>query len=538
VRIDEAGAIIIDGFLDRSVDVVHGRSLVTPQEGQSEAKAPKAIGAGRGLVFITAAKLWFMFAGYAVEFALPRALGSPAAFGVWKTILSLVSPINNVMTTATIQGVARFTAEKPERAPAVTRAGLRMHLFLGVGIALLFTLGAPLTARFLKDASLVPLLAVAAVVIAAYALYSVFVGTANGTLAFHKQAALDVSFATLRVALVVGAAVVTHAVLAAVGGFAAAAVLILGVAWLAVGVGPRPAEPFPAARVARFFAAVGGYLLILNLLMFVDGLLLKRLVTEWAARLGKADPVSLANTQVGLYGAVQTLARLPYQLTLAVTFVIFPLVSRSAFEKDVARMQGYVRVTLRYSLVVVALLAVGLAVRPEALLRLVYKPEYAVGAAALPLLCAGYVCFSLLNIAGTILNGAGHTRSTLLIALVTLGADAAANWLVLRWALDAGRDPLFYAAAATTSAMALGLILMLGELVRRFGAGLPPLTLVRVGLAIAAAAALGRFWPTGGFLGSRLGTLIAAALAGLVYIVVVVLTREVRPREIVASRRR
>ena len=54
-------------------------------------------------------------------------------------------------------------------------------------------------------------------------------------------------------------------------------------------------------------------------------------------------------------------------------------------------------------------------------MRLFYKPEYAVGrggaggAASL-----GYVCFSLFNIAGTIINGAGRTLPTIVIGVVTL----------------------------------------------------------------------------------------------------------------------
>jgi len=51
---------------------------------------PKSLSAGQGLVLITVAKLWFMVAGYVVQFALPRALGSPARYGVWVVVLAIL----------------------------------------------------------------------------------------------------------------------------------------------------------------------------------------------------------------------------------------------------------------------------------------------------------------------------------------------------------------------------------------------------------------------------------------------------------------
>ena len=48
-----------------------------------------------------------------------------------------------------------------------------------------------------------------------------------------------------------------------------------------------------------------------------------------------------------------------------------------------------------------------LAARPGALLAILYKPEYGVGAAALPILVAGECCLALLGVACAILNAAG-----------------------------------------------------------------------------------------------------------------------------------
>jgi stage V sporulation protein B len=509
---------------------------VSERDARARAPDPAPVGTGRGLIFISAAKLWFMVAGYVVQFALPRALGSPAKFGVWVLVLAAVSPINNVMVTATIQGVSKFISESDGRGGAVTRAALRMQTLLGGGVALAFFSFAPSIAWFLHDPSLTPDLRLAAGVILCYSFYAVFVGAANGARAFHKQAALDITFSTLRAALVVGAGVATHSALASLGGFVAAAATILVVAVIAVGVGAAPAEPFPTRRLAQFFAGVAVYLLIVNLLMFVDGLLLKRLVAEAAARAGAANPAAVADTQEGFYGAVQAIARIPYQLILAVTFVIFPLVSRATFDQDAEKTRGYVRSTMRYSLLVAALLASSLGARPEAVMRLLYKPEYAVGAPALAVLLVGYVFFSLFTIAGTIINGAGRTRPTTAIGLVTLLLATGATYAGIAAALASGGDPLFAAALATTAVMAVALVLSGVYLRRAFGAFLPMASLARTTLAVVAALGVGRVWPSHGLLGSKLGTLIAAAVSAGAFLAVAVATGELRPRDLRRAR--
>jgi stage V sporulation protein B len=279
--------------------------------------------------------------------------------------------------------------------------------------------------------------------------------------------------------------------------------------------------------------------LIVNLLMFVDGVLLKRIVAEAAMAKGATvdAAATVANEQEGYYGAVQTIARLPYQLILAVTFVIFPLVSRATFEKDAEKTRGYVRATMRYSLVVVAMMAATLAARPTAVMRLFYKPEYAVGGPALGILLVGYVSFSLFNIAGTIINGSGKTKPTMIIGAVTLVLNTVMNWLAIEWALKGHHDPLLAAAAATTVAMTFGLLASGLYLMRDFGAFLQPMSLVRTGLAVIAVLAVGRVWPSTGFLGGKVGTLVACAVSAVVFLVVAVGSGELRPKEILRSRR-
>ena len=62
----------------------------------------------------------------------------------------------------------------------------------------------------------------AGLIVGGYAFYAVFVGTANGLHQFHKQAGLDITFATLRAAGLLGMAMAGLGVIGVIGGWVAA----------------------------------------------------------------------------------------------------------------------------------------------------------------------------------------------------------------------------------------------------------------------------------------------------------------------------
>ena len=509
------------------------------------APTPQATGAGRGVLYIAFAKLYFMVVGAVIEFRLPVIL-SRAMYGAYGVVSSLVSPVNNVMITGSIQAVSRFTAQKPETARLIEAAGLRMHLYVGLPTALVFIAGAPVIAWLLGDTSKTGPLMLAGVIVALYAFYAVLVGTANGLRQFHKQAGLDITSATLRAIGILGMSAMGLGLYGAYGGWVTAAGAVLIIATVVIGLPPRSARTAEARALvkpmATFFARVAVYLILLNLIMFVDQILLKRLSADWyhqhGAGLSNAldralpgarqltgfavEPSTLSDVQVAYYRAVQNLARLSYQAIIAATFVIFPLVSKTTFEDDRATTKRYVNITLRYSLIFATAIAVVMAANPRALLDLPYAEDYAVlGAPALTALALGNVAFSIFAITGTILNGAGYTRDAIIGAAITLGLAAAGNAIAIPMC-DPGREVLLVAATTTGVAMGIGAAITGWLLWRRLGAFLPVVTLARVAIAVGVAMAVGRVIP----FTSKLLTLVEAAAVGLAFLATLIVTRE------------
>jgi len=512
-----------------------------------------ATGAGRGVLYIAFAKFYFMFVGLVVQFRLPAIL-SHTAWGSYSFINSLVSPVNNVLVTGTIQTVSKFAGAEPDKAGRVQQAALRMHLRLGLLVALAFVVAAPVVSWAFSDMSKMAPLMLAGVIVGGNAFYAVFVGAANGLRQFQKQAGLDITFATLRSAGLIGMAMAGLGVIGVVGGWVAAvgAILMIATAWIGMPAkdGPLTGEPLAVKPLVQFFIGVAIYLALFNALMFVDTWLIKRLTTDYyaahAADLTSAvgqvvpwassasgyhtDASVLADVQVGYYAAVQNLARLPYQAIIAATFVVFPLVSRSTFTEDRETTQRYIAVTMRYSLMFAMAIAVVMAANPREVLGLVYAPHFAErGGAALPMLAIGNVAFSLFAIAGTIFNGAGMSRTAIWVSGVTLVLATVGNFIAIPMVVDDG-GVLEAAATVTGSAMLLGAIVGGVMLHKKLGAFLPVVSLVRIAIATAVAIAVGRFLPLQG----KLMALAEAVVVGVTFLVVLVVTRELGKRDLEA----
>jgi stage V sporulation protein B len=485
----------------------------------------QAVSTGRGVVYVGFAKLYFTQAGAGIEFLLPRILGD-ARFGAYAFVVAFVSVVNNVLITATIQAVSRFATQVDgPRVPGVLRAGLRMNVLVGAALTVSYLGFAVGLCFYERDFSKLWLLWLAGGVPLCYSLYAVFVGATNGTRQFHKQAGLDIGFSTTRAVLIMGGAALLG-VWGAISGFVAAAAAILIAAYWVVEM-PRALEREPMAPMMRYLFAVAAYQIFLNLAMHADLFILEHYMLQAAQ--GVTD---LADKQIAYYRGVQNLARIPYQVLLAGTFIVFPLISRATFENDVAAARGYVRDTLRYSLIGAFALCVPFLALPSQVLGFFYPPTFIQGAMALPILALGIIGFVMFTIAGAILNGAGQTRPAIRLGALLVVSEIGLCTLALR-GRGLGATTLAITAGATGCAYAIGAAVSGAALYKRYRTFVPPATAVRILLATGAAVALGHLLPHSG----RVMTLLECAVVVGAYVTVLVVTREISKADLRARRR-
>ena len=470
----------------------------------------RAVEAGRGALFIGAGKVFFMLSASVQKLLLTHIIGS-ADFGVFSVVNAAVSVVNNATVQGTIQSVSKFTAEDDARADAVKRAGLRLQLMVGGLLGLAFFFAAPLLARAYHHPEFTFWFRLVAPIPFLYSLYSVFVGSANGLRRFRTQAGFDIGFASTKTVLLLGGAALLG-LAGAFGGFVATAIILLVISAFVMKL-PRRGDTH-SFSMKRFLPFLVGYTLLINLALNYDILLLRYFTARTAL-------TEQANSLAGYYEGIRNFALLPYQALLIITFVIVPLISRSTFQEDRQATQAYIAQTFRYGLILAGAMAAVLAGRPEGLLRLFYRPEYAAGATALPILVAGILCLSLLGISGAIINASGRPKIAGALMLITVVVGAAAAFAVVPGQLP-GPAMLTAAAAATAVGMATGLAAALIYIRRQFQAGPPLPTVLRVAVSMAAALAFARFFPGQG----KLITLVVLALSGVVFLGVLIALRE------------
>lgn len=484
--------------------------------------------AGQGLVAIAGAKVYFIVTSYAVQLLLPRIFGTPEEFGLYSTAMAGLALLNNVLIVATIQSVSKFTSENDEHAPAMLRQALGLQLRLGGLIGLAVFVSAPWLAELLLDSQLTRLFRVMAIVVLAYALYAAFVGSLNGRRLFVRQAKLDAVFSTLRTAGILTGAIVGANAFSAITGFSSAAVTIVIAAAIIVGLG-RKGSSLPIGEWLGFMGPIWLYQGFLNGILQIDVQVLKRTVAELAMQSPELveTAASIANQHVGFYRAAQTFAFVPYQLIIAMTFVVFPLISRATSAGDNETTRQTIRNAFRFSVLILLAVATPIAGAADGVMLIAYPEPYLAGAPALRVLVLGMAAFALFVVAGTVISSAGKPSHAALIGLLGLIVVVLANRMLLM-RVGIGEDTLRACALGTALGMTTALLIAAAVVYRRFHALLAPVTAIRSLVAGAVAYGVAAYVPHD----TRLLSVVALVLGGAAFVGTLVASGELGRKDL------
>lgn len=479
----------------------------------TEASTQNATRVGRGALFITAAKLWFMGTGAVVNFALGSLLGA-AEYGNYGITIRWVSLLNMMVVQGLLQGMSRTVAADPHAAATLWRqarpVALGVGLLAGGGVV---ALAGPVAGALL-DPSLVPGLRVAGLITAAYALYAPQVGVLNGLQRFSAQAALDASFSTVKLVGILGAAALGLGAAGSVGGFGVSALVMAAVtARVLRGVlrgvlhdAPRgdPTVALNVKTLMGFSGLVMVYQAALNLLMLVDLGLVKRLLGAELA---------------GHYTAAVNLAQVPYLGCTAVTFVVFPLLGQ---EPTLEAARHTTRSALRYALLIGGPVSAAMMATAPGVLGAVFPAAFMDAAPALTFLCGAYLCAALLSVGCAMLNALGRPGWSAACVAVGVALSAAGC------ALMVGPLGMLGGALGALLGMGAALVASLAALWATGRLEVPWASVVRHGVVLVVAALVGPMvpWPAGGAL-LRVAGVLGAALAGVLALVALVLMGEV-----------
>jgi stage V sporulation protein B len=450
--------------------------------------------AGRGGLAVAFAKVYFIVVGLVQQVALKAVLGLDG-YGALSSVLSIAGITYNPIVSTSIQGVSRAVAQSADaEQPFVVRRVLGVHAVLAITVAVGFFLLSPLIGNGVGAPHIIPGLRILSAVMLLYGLYTPLVGVLNGKKKFVHQAALDILAATLRTfGLIFGGYLLMRqsgrGVEGASLGFVAGATCVLGVALLLVGVGKQGRGGSTVGQHVAFIAPLLFGQVVLNLLLQADLTMLRMFAADSAERAGL--PLVAADPLVGAYRATQLFSFLPYQLLLAVTFILFPMLASAQRDGDREAVARYVRAGVRLALVVAGAMVSVTAGLSGPLLTLVFGADVAaLGTRSMRILALGFGTFAILGILTTVLNSLKRERDS---AKITAGAFGLVVFLCVLEVRGRsfGADLLFRTALATSAGLVVATASAAILVWRTTGAVVAPLSALRalgsMGVAIGVA---------------------------------------------------
>jgi stage V sporulation protein B len=467
--------------------------------------------AGRGTLYMTAAKVYFILSGYVIHFLLPR-LMTVEQFGLYEVVVKAVSIVNAVVIVGTYQAVSRYISEEEDKADSVRFKALRLQLLVGGGISVGFFLAAPAISSYMNDLRLADYLRLASLITLAYSFYAVFTGYFNGQRKFLAQAAIDMAYSTLKLVFISLFVWLGYGVAGGIGGFALAVASAFLIAVAVAGRGEKRGE-VRARGLLKFQVYLLLFTLVLNLLQRLDLMLVKALSSPDAAA---------ASENAGYYSAAMNLANITHQVIASAVPIMFPLISRVTFLEDRAEARIYMANAVRYTLMVMAAVATIFSANSEQALSFVYPPGYQAGQRALAIASYGMLLFGLLQVFTTIISASGRPLISLAVGMMTLALSAALNSALIPQYGIAG------ASAATAASMLFGVLAGGSYLWRSFGGFISPISLIRIAGCCAAV------YAASSLIGRAPKPLIPAKFIslGFIYLIALALSREIGRKEL------
>jgi len=139
----------------------------------------------------------------------------------------------------------------------------------------------------------------------------------------------------------------------------------------------------------------------------------------------------LVDEDVGIYSAACRLANVIYLLPTALRTVLFPTISKSYDEGDIARTKMYLKYSLKYLMMLLIPAAFGLSVLAAPLIRIVSTAEFSGGSVVIPYIAGGWIVFSFYQVCLYILHLTKRTYWILRLISISAALNIALNIVLI-----------------------------------------------------------------------------------------------------------
>ena len=475
----------------------------------------KPASAAHGVIFLSAAQAGVVVMGYAIHCIATRWLPE-AEYGRLVVTLSVLTWINTFMSIAFLQGLQKVLTEDHARLATSISIGRTWYALLVVVTAGGLLVAAWPLAVYFGDHGILPLLLLAGCQIPVMGLFLLTRGHLTSLRRYGLSAMLHTTYGLVRAAVACGLLLLgVGAVGVIVGNIAGLCLAGLAGLWLLLHLRRLiPSVPYPPMlrRALRWSAMALPTTLAIATLATVDLWLVKRLVPD--------------KSQAGFYGAALTLAALPRFLAAGLYVAVFPRVSQALAEGRNALARSISTESMRVLLILFVLICSLAASSASQITSLLFSARYACAGPPLALLTIAISCDAGLRLMQVLIAAANRPGARMVLA-VSLVPLAVGLHLVL-----IPRFGLMGAASVTLATLAVGLVVGTVLVYRFVGAAPPFASALRCVSAGVAVYILGRYWHVAGWW--LLGKLF---LLGILYVVLLLVLRELRSKDLLAIKR-
>ncbi len=375
----------------------------------------------KGSFILLFGNILFRIGGYIYRVIMSRMLG-PEGYG----LLGLTLPFQGIFQILSAGGlppaIAKYVAEynvknEKQMARQVIITSTKFMILMGIllGIIMLFSSDFIANTIFHKPLVVWPLRAVALITpfsVVVGAMRGAFQGVYKNEYTVYNRMAEQTGIVVFAIIFVFGGLYATGAVLGTGFGFIVSAIT-------AVYLYKKHILPIFNTSCDNFLTFKEELSLLSTLIRFAIPVAITAL-SEMAIYDVSTFVIGIfmLSTDVGYYTAADPISRIPLMISLSISTVLLPATAEAYTLKDMKLLRRYVVDCLRYSILIVLPLCIGLSVFSKPTLIILFGSKYIPSSGVLSILVIGMAFYTIFMICSSILQGTGHPHLPMYILLL------------------------------------------------------------------------------------------------------------------------
>lgn len=417
----------------------------------------------KSAIWVTLSEILFNLSGFIIHSALGRFLG-PADYSRYGLVITLTTMIiilvGNGIPTAMSKYISEYFEKNARMVGEIKRKAILLQAMVVGAITVIFFFSIPLICNLLNDPTLIPLFRISTLIIPAFAAASFYFSYYTGLHKFNIQASLKTLRSLFRIIFIISLAYFWK-VEGSIVGYIIAPGLIFLTAFLIdkIYISPQLKKQaqqekqnetsFSWKKLINYAWQIVIFFLAYELLLSIDLYMVKSILRD--------------DYLAGIYNASLTVGRIPYYIFYAMTIFLLPMISKSTSENNQEKTAEILGNSLRIMLLFLAPMIILMSVFAKPILLDFYGANYVDGAPAMSILEYGVGFLTIFYVMSFAMNGAGKTKTTMLIAIFGFVLNIILNYILI------GKYGIIGAAIATTISSFVVMISMLYFLWRDFG---------------------------------------------------------------------